>query len=119
MIESGIKIGLDFQAPLKWEEYLTAAGFVDVHVKWVNWPIGPWAKGEKNKTIGKVTLLDFIAAVDSAVMLLHMVLGWTVEDTQIFTTAAMDELREQKVHLYQRIAFAYGRKPENSEPQQV
>ena len=39
-MEAATRAGLDLQAPLSWPEQLRAAGFVDIHVKWYNWPIG-------------------------------------------------------------------------------
>jgi hypothetical protein len=39
-MEAGARVGLDLQAPLSWPEKLRDAGFVDIHVKWYNWPVG-------------------------------------------------------------------------------
>jgi len=36
----------------KYKSYLEELGFVDVVERRFNCPIGPWAKGKKNKTLG-------------------------------------------------------------------
>jgi hypothetical protein len=113
MIAAGQRIGLDFQAPIKWPKLLEAAGFVDIHVKWVNWPVGPWAKGDKYKLMGRLVLEDFAGAINVTVPMFKA-LGWTTEKAQALTDAAGSELREQKVLFYQRVCFCYGKKPDNT-----
>jgi hypothetical protein len=110
MIEAGQRIGLDFQAPSKWSELLEEAGFVDINFKWVNWPIGPWAKGDKYKFMGRLTIEDFLGAIDVTIPIFKA-LGWSTEKTQALINAASDELEEQNVLLYQRVCFCYARKP--------
>jgi trans-aconitate methyltransferase len=51
-VEYGYQVGLDLQAPAKFADMLRDAGFINVHVQWLKMPIGPWAKGKKNKDIG-------------------------------------------------------------------
>ena len=112
LIESGLRVKLDFEAPSKWHDQLTAAGFIYIEIKWVNWPIGPWAKHEKNKIIGKFTFADMYEAIEASAKLLQNALGWEPEEVQVLIAEARNELKEQKVHLYQRVAFCYARKPE-------
>jgi hypothetical protein len=108
-------MGLDIQAPLKWHEQLQAAGFVDIHLRWFNWPIGPWAKHKKNKVIGQLAFIDFYENLDSGFTFLQSALGWSREEVQVLIEEARNELKEQKVHSYLRICFCYARKPEDAQ----
>jgi hypothetical protein len=110
-IEAGSRVGIDLKAPLTWPDKLRAAGFVDIHLKWYNWPIGPWAKQKKHKEIGRYCLADFHDAVATPVALFTKVLGWSVEQFEEFLLEIREEQQSQKIHLYQTVAFCYARKP--------
>ena len=112
LVEAGKRIGLDFQAPRKWHEWLQAAGFDDIHVQWFNWPIGPWAKTKKNKIIGQLTLTDFREGMISSIPLVSKALGRTTEEMDSLIEDTMNEFREQKLHLYQQVCFCYAKKPQ-------
>jgi hypothetical protein len=113
--EAGQRIGLDFNAPQKWAELLQAAGFVDVHIRWFNLPVGPWAKNDKNKLIGRLLHRNFYEGLDVARLLFTNVLKWNAEEFEVLVAEARREMKEQKIHLYERVCFCYARKPE--EPQ--
>jgi hypothetical protein len=113
MMEAARRIGRDFQAPTKWSQLLEEAGFVDIDIKWVNWPIGSWAKGDKNKLMGRLTFENFYAGTYVTVPLFSA-LGWSPEKTRAVLEAARVEMMEQRVLLYQRVGFCYARKPETA-----
>lgn len=107
--------GLNLRAPLKWQEQLKEAGFVDIEFHYTAWPMGPWAKGRKQKTIGKMCLQDAKKSIHAAgLALFTRVLGWSAEDTNAFFSEAEHELDEQKIHFYASLVFCYARKPENT-----
>jgi hypothetical protein len=106
------KVGLDLKAPLSWPQQLRDIGFVDIHVKWYNWPVGPWAKNKKNKILGKYTLANFNEAISAPNALFTRVLGWSIEEVQVLVAGIRNEYKEQKIHLYHPICFCYARKPE-------
>ena len=106
------RMGFNVQAPLFWHEYLQAAGFVDIHSKWSNWPVGPWAKHKKNKELGRLAFVDFYDGMTSAATLFQKFLGYTTEEAQVLVAEVRKEFRDQKVHLYvQALSFCYARKP--------
>jgi hypothetical protein len=111
LYESGKTIGLDFKAPDKFHELLETGGFVDVHTRWVNWPIGPWAKGDNLKVMGEMVLEDFTGAMEMTAPL-YQALGWSKEGALALIREAVKEMRDQELLLYQRVCFAYGKKPE-------
>jgi hypothetical protein len=106
------RIGFNLQAPLFWHEYLQAAGFVDIHSKWSNWPIGPWAKHKKNKELGRLLYLDLYDGMAATGPLFQKFLGYTTEEAQVLIAEVRKEFSDQKVHLYQQVCFCYARKPE-------
>jgi hypothetical protein len=111
LCESSGIIGLDLRAPNKFHELLEAGGFVDVHTKWVNWPIGPWAKGDKNKALGELVLEDFTGAMEMTLPF-YKAVGCNEDEALVLIREAVKEMKDQKVLLYQRVCFAYGKKPE-------
>lgn len=50
--EASVKFGKEFNLGPLIKDYMSSVGFVDIHEKFVKIPIGPWAKGEKNKEMG-------------------------------------------------------------------
>jgi hypothetical protein len=104
-------MGLDLAAPLKWREHLLSAGFGEIYMQWYNWPVGPWAKHKKNKVLGKLTFVDFFEGLSSAGPLFQRFLNWSSEETQVRIAEVKNEMKEQKIHLYQRICVCYAKKP--------
>jgi hypothetical protein len=86
------RIELDFQAAMKWQELLVAAGFVDVHFMWLNLPIGPWAKGRKNKIIGQLNLINLCDAIEGTAKLLQLGLGWEDEKVHAIISEVKKEM---------------------------
>jgi len=79
----------------------------DINIKWTIWPIGLWAKGEKYKVIGRLTLEDFLRAIDASLPF-FMTLGWSVERVQKVLNAARDEIKDEKILLYQHVFVTPG-----------
>jgi hypothetical protein len=104
-------MGFNLQAPLSWHEHLQAAGFVDIHSKWSNWPVGPWAKHKKNKELGRLAFVNFCDGLTNMPPLFEKFLGYTAEEAQVMIAEVRKEFRDQKVHLYQQVCFCYARKP--------
>jgi hypothetical protein len=117
VVDAGQRIGLDFQAPFKWREMLQEAGFVDIRVRWFHWPIGTWAKASKNKVIGRYLCADFYEGSDVARLLFMNVLRWSLTEVDALIAQVRAEMKERKVHLYERVCFCYARKPEEQKAQ--
>jgi len=110
-MEAGAITGLNLQAPLSWPDQLRAIGFEDIHVRWFNWPLGPWAKHKKNKMLGRWGLANFLDGVGAANALFTRALRWSTDETNILVAQVREELREQELHLYQPVCFCYARRP--------
>lgn len=114
-MEAGKRINLHLDSPHQWPDQLRAAGFVDIHFKWYNWPLGPWAKGQKNKIMGRWALEDFIDAVGAVGAMLTRILGWSAEETQVLIANARNELKEVRYNIYHPACFCWARKPTEGE----
>jgi hypothetical protein len=112
MLEACQRFSLDFQATEKWCKLLEEAGFVDINIKWVNWPLGPWAKGDKQKLVGRLALEDFVGVISATTPMLEA-LGWSTEKAQATLDEVCAEMKGQSLLLYQRVCFCYARKPES------
>jgi hypothetical protein len=112
------KLGGNLSAPKLWEEQLEAKGFINITAHWMNWPVGPWAKGEKNKIIGKLLHQNFYKGIETVVPLLKKVHQWDSDRIDNFTKAYRAEFNNQKVHLYMETVYIYAQKPPVSEPEQ-
>jgi hypothetical protein len=95
-------MGMDIFVPGALAEPLRAAGFVNIHAKHYKWPIGPWAKGEKNKLLGRFALEDTMDWLpSSALALFTQMFGWSREEVEVFLASVRKEIKEdKKLHFY-------------------
>jgi hypothetical protein len=101
-VEAAAQIGLDITAPGHLGTKLRAAGFVDIRRKNCKWPMGKWAKGDKNKQIGYWVQEDWADFLPSSVLgLFTRVLKWSRDEVELFMAEVRKETREQKErHFY-------------------
>ena len=107
-------IGINLEAPKQWKEQLEEAGFTNIHVKWFNWPMGPWAKGKKNKVLGKLTWSNFYEGIHTVAPLLAKVRGWDEAQKQEYVDNVQAEMQEGKIHVYVVVGYWYAQKPKLS-----
>jgi hypothetical protein len=100
LLAAGYQIGLDFSAPKKLRGYLHDAGFSNVNVKWQNWPIGQWAKGARNKEIGKWWAEDMKDVVRTTGAMFTRVLGWKPEEVEVYAANIANEIDGGKKHMW-------------------
>ncbi|KAF2204216.1 S-adenosyl-L-methionine-dependent methyltransferase [Delitschia confertaspora ATCC 74209] len=113
--EAAHQIGLDHEGPRKFAPMLRAQGFVDIHAKQYNWPIGRWAKGKKNKALGTYVMEDLHDWLpSSALALFTRVLKWSREEVEVFLATVRNELKDKSRHFYAHVIVWVARKPENS-----
>lgn len=62
---AGERQGRDMMKATRYESYLHDAGFVDVTVKRVPVPGGPWVKGQKMKELGRYIMQTFIESLEA------------------------------------------------------
>lgn len=94
-------VGLDMQAPSKFPQMLRDIGFEDIHTRRYKWPIGPWAKGSKEKLLGRWALQDCFDGMQGGTMAFFTrVLKMKPEEVEARLAEARKEMKGQKTHLY-------------------
>jgi len=104
--------GRDFTIPTRWKDMLRDAGFIDICQKWYNWPIGRWAKGKKNKLLGRLLLADLHDGLPALSTIYANLLGWTIDEAHAFVKRAQEDMMTQKAHFYMKSTVIYAKKPE-------
>ncbi|RPA81276.1 methyltransferase family protein [Ascobolus immersus RN42] len=92
---------------------LREAGFVDVGIRKFCAPLGPWAKGAKQKEIGSTLRLICSTGFQAyALALLTRVLGLSAEQVNALVDDAKIDLGNKRIHPIYPLYAVYGRKPE-------
>jgi SAM-dependent methyltransferase len=90
-------------------------GFVNAVDKAYKVPIGPWAKDEKLKELGRwnfLTLHDSLPAY--TLRLFTHSLGWKKEEAEIYIAKVKNELMDRSIHAYGTFHFIYAQKPQDT-----
>ncbi|KAF8243752.1 S-adenosyl-L-methionine-dependent methyltransferase [Wilcoxina mikolae CBS 423.85] len=91
---------------------LEKAGFVDVMVKNIKEPLGPWPKDKRLKTIGAMCLLNGETGIEAfGLAPLTRVLGFGKEEAMEICREALAAMKTKGSHTYNYFHVAYGRKP--------
>jgi SAM-dependent methyltransferase len=104
VMDAAKALGKDWNQVPKYKEYLERVGFVDVVEHRFDIPLGTWATGEKNKTLGvwgRENLLQGLGAVSMAV--LTRGLGMSTADIELLLVDVRNDLNKtgrESLHLY-------------------
>jgi hypothetical protein len=99
--EAAANDGIDANPTGRFRGILESIGFVNIREQPVQWPIGTWAKGDREKLIGRImvdNLLQFYRA--SAMMLYTKRLGWTAEQVEEFLPSVHDDILDRSKCIY-------------------
>ena len=99
--EAGAKAGLNIERAGDFVTPLREAGFTEITGRKFKWPIGPWAKGKLNKTLGQLLLEDLRQGLQGgSLALFTRFLGWSKEQVELFLVNVRRDLHKQKHHFY-------------------
>ncbi|KAH8812599.1 sam dependent methyltransferase [Xylogone sp. PMI_703] len=111
-VEGAAKIGIDQNLAGLLPGLLSKAGFVDVQVQELKFPVGPWMEDEKMKDVGRtwLKLLQIVhgKTVTPGDLLTH--LGMEIPEITKIVEEANKELGVGKI--YTKAMFIWARKPE-------
>ncbi|KAK4986225.1 hypothetical protein LTR66_002719 [Elasticomyces elasticus] len=99
--DAAAKAGIDARASLKFTEQLRAQGFVDIEKADVQWALGPWPRGKKNKVLGRLTYENTLSALPASAMALwtrH--LGMTKDEVEAELAECRKDLDDPNTHYY-------------------
>ena len=100
VVQAGAQVDLNFSAPEELESMLHRAGFTNVAVEWQKWPVGPWAKGARNKQIGQWWAEDMKGVSRSTAALFTRILGWTSDEFALFADKIKDEIDSGEKYMW-------------------
>ena len=99
--EAADRAGLDATGPRHLAPKLQQAGFVDINMKTYKWPLGRWAKGSREKLLGRYVYEDFWEALPSLSMgLFTRVLQWSRDEVEILLAECRQESKRRDRHYY-------------------
>jgi hypothetical protein len=93
--------GIDPDPTGRFRGILEKLGFVDIKEQPLQWPIGPWPKGEREKIVGRI-MIDNVKQFyrPSAMALFTKRLGWTPEQVEEFLPSVGADLDDRSKHYY-------------------
>jgi hypothetical protein len=104
LMDGAKAMGKDWNRVPRYKDYLVELGFEDVVEKRFNCPIGPWAKGQKNKTLGvwgRANILQGLGALSMAI--LTRGLGMTPQQIELLLVDVRKDINKsgnESIHLY-------------------
>jgi len=95
------KLGKDFTHSRRYKQYFEKAGFVDVTEEHFQWPIGPWAKGERLKMMGMLFRQELVQGLDGVTMAL-LTRGLGIEPGKVkgWIEEARGNMMDSGIHAY-------------------
>ncbi|PMD63054.1 S-adenosyl-L-methionine-dependent methyltransferase [Hyaloscypha bicolor E] len=112
LMAGGAALGKDLTRGRRYKEILEEIGFVDVVEKRTQFPIGTWAMGRKNKTLGAWMRHDMLTGLQAMSMaIMTRGLGMASEEVDGHLVDVNAEIESNRVHAYYSIVLVYARKP--------
>ncbi len=95
------KLGRNGAVAARFKRQMIDAGFVDVVERKFALPSNPWPKGEREKTLGFMQMTNILDGVHGmTINLFTKVLGWSVEQVEVFLVDVRKDLKDTKIHVY-------------------
>ncbi|PQE04753.1 hypothetical protein CJF30_00004545 [Rutstroemia sp. NJR-2017a BBW] len=115
LLEGSVKAGRDLNSCLKYKEQLTKRGFVNVTETIYKWPCNKWPKDAKAKELGMWNLENLANGLSGlSIATFTRLLGWTVDELEVFLVDVRKDLKDTKIHAYIPIYVVYAQKPEDA-----
>ncbi|RAL58729.1 hypothetical protein DID88_003035 [Monilinia fructigena] len=112
LLEGSIRAGRDLDSAVTYKERLERRGFQDVTETIYKWPGNKWPKDAKAKELGMWHLENLTSGLMGlSVAIFTRLLGWTVEELELFLVDVRREMRDTSIHGYWPIYVVYARKP--------
>jgi hypothetical protein len=97
MLAATKKIGIDTLVSLQHPKILKEKGFINIGERQLKIPMGPWAKGRKEKQIGIMAQKDLVDGVEGISTKLLLMVGYEPENLKLFFEEVKKELMDPKV----------------------
>ncbi|ATZ53773.1 hypothetical protein BCIN_09g05490 [Botrytis cinerea B05.10] len=112
LLEGSIIAGRDLNSALTCKEKLEKRGFQGVHQAIYKWPGNRWPKNAKAKEIGMWHQENLTSGLMGlSVAIFTRLLGWNVEELELFLVDVRREMKDTSIHAYWSIYSHYAQKP--------
>lgn len=110
--EASRRFGKSFYEVWNLVMYMRNTGFVDVHEYLYKVPVNSWPADPHMKELGRWNLLHITQGAEGwGLYLLTKVMGWSVEEAQVFFAKFRNGVKERRVHAYFEVVVIHARKP--------
>ncbi|KAF3049761.1 hypothetical protein E8E11_006652 [Didymella keratinophila] len=110
--EASRRFGKSFYEVWNLSTYAKNVGFVDVVENVYKVPVNGWPADPRLKEIGRWNFLHCTQGAEGwGLFLLTKVMGWSVEEAQVFIAKFRNGLKERRVHAYFEVVQFSARKP--------
>jgi ubiquinone/menaquinone biosynthesis C-methylase UbiE len=103
IVEAAAMDNIDMSIAPRLAEYIQRAGFVNIVQQEVIWPIGIWAKGEREKALGYWSYEDTRLFLGGTKLLFTKRLGWDIERVEQLIKEAEADIDRKESHYYWRL----------------
>lgn len=99
--QGALALGKDLEQAPKYKSYMKEVGFEEVVHRRIDWPLGPWAVGTKEKTMGIFLKEDLMGVLEGISMgLLGRGLGMSTEEIQVLLVQVRRDIENGALHGY-------------------
>ncbi|KAF3036196.1 hypothetical protein E8E12_006525 [Didymella heteroderae] len=110
--EASRRFGKSFYEVWNLSTYAKNVGFVDVVENVYKVPVNGWPADPRMKEIGRWNFLHCTQGAEGwGLFLLTKVMGWSIEEAQVFIAKFRNGLKERRVHAYFEVVQFSARKP--------
>ncbi len=104
LCEASSEFGRPIPLYTEYKNCLIEAGFEDVQEKVFKLPSNTWPKDKGLKQIAKFQLTSYLDGLEGLTLgLLTRVKGWSAEEVKAFLEQMEAEMKDRKIHSYQRV----------------
>jgi hypothetical protein len=94
-------LGKDWSRAGKYKDYFKEAGLVDIVEQKFQWPVGTWARGKKEKTLGMWYREDLLSGLHGfTVAVLTRGLGMSLAEVEVLLVGVRGDIKNNKIHTY-------------------
>jgi hypothetical protein len=110
--EASKKFGKSFYEVWNLSSYMRQVGFVDVTERVYKVPVNTWPADKHMKELGMWNLLHITQGAEGwGLYLLTRVMGWSIQEAQVFIAKFRTSVKERRVHAYFEVVVIHARKP--------
>jgi hypothetical protein len=101
MLEATAALGKDWTRAGFYKEYFKQVGLVDIVELKYDWPVGRWARGEKEKMLGVWYKENFLRGLQGfTIAVLTRGLGMAATEIELLLAGVRNDINSNKLHMY-------------------